>query len=67
MIQMIIQVVQEQCQKSDATHLETLEEDYWEKASKDGNRVSHYRTGQANGVGSCLMVLAVAYRCLIKE
>eukprot|EP00434_Breviolum_minutum_P025078 symbB.v1.2.022154.t1/scaffold1953.1/size126199/5 len=34
---------EEQCQKSDATHSETLEDDYWEKASKDGNRVSHYR------------------------
>eukprot|EP00438_Fugacium_kawagutii_P014829 Skav234803 [mRNA] locus=scaffold69:410009:411256:+ [translate_table: standard] len=35
--------LQEQRRRSDDTQLETLEESYWEKASKDGNREPHYR------------------------
>mmetsp|Transcript_35516 Transcript_35516/g.57154 ORF Transcript_35516/g.57154 Transcript_35516/m.57154 type:complete len:236 (-) Transcript_35516:36-743(-) len=35
---------EEQLKRSDDTQLETLEESYWEKASKDGNREPHYRS-----------------------
>ena len=35
---------QEQLKRSDDTQLETLEESYWEKASKDGTREPHYRS-----------------------